>query len=60
MTFIYIAPLTYGTPGYVIILLGERGAFTDILLRLTGDQVNSKRLLSSWTLHFAAKKTYDS
>ncbi|KAF8892285.1 glycosyltransferase family 39 protein [Infundibulicybe gibba] len=24
---------------------------------LTGEQVNSKRLLSSWTLHFAAKKT---
>ncbi|KAF8239372.1 glycosyltransferase family 39 protein [Tricholoma matsutake] len=24
---------------------------------LTGDQVNSKRLLSTWTLHFAAKKT---
>ncbi|KAG9224052.1 hypothetical protein CCMSSC00406_0004332 [Pleurotus cornucopiae] len=37
--FVYIAPLTYGTPG------------------LTGDEVNSKRLLSSWTLHFAAKKT---
>ncbi|KAJ7577078.1 glycosyltransferase family 39 protein [Mycena floridula] len=37
--FVFIAPLTYGTPG------------------LTGDQVNAKRLLSSWTLHFAAKKT---
>ncbi|KAJ8519830.1 hypothetical protein ONZ45_g3254 [Pleurotus djamor] len=37
--YVYIAPLTYGTPG------------------LTGDEVNSKRLLSSWTLHFAAKKT---
>ncbi|KAJ3733211.1 glycosyltransferase family 39 protein [Lentinula guzmanii] len=37
--FVFLAPLTYGTPG------------------LTGDQVNSKRLLSSWTLHFAAKKT---
>jgi len=36
--YIYISPLTYGTPG------------------LTGEQVNSKRLLSSWTLHFAAKK----
>ncbi|THU87976.1 glycosyltransferase family 39 protein, partial [Dendrothele bispora CBS 962.96] len=24
---------------------------------LTGEQVNSKRLLSTWTLHFAAKKT---
>ncbi|ESK96494.1 glycosyltransferase family 39 protein [Moniliophthora roreri MCA 2997] len=37
--FVYMAPLTYGTPG------------------LTGEQVNSRRLLSSWTLHFAAKKT---
>lgn len=35
--FIFLAPLTYGTPG------------------LTGEQVNAKRLLSSWTLHFAAK-----
>ncbi|KAI0788750.1 O-mannosyltransferase [Abortiporus biennis] len=37
--FVYIAPLTYGTPG------------------LDGHAVNSKRLLSSWTLHFAAKET---
>ncbi|KAI0084456.1 glycosyltransferase family 39 protein [Irpex rosettiformis] len=37
--YLYLAPLTYGTPG------------------LTGEQVNAKRLLSSWTLHFAAKKT---
>ncbi|PPQ73570.1 hypothetical protein CVT26_010371 [Gymnopilus dilepis] len=37
LMFVFIAPLTYGTPG------------------LTGEQVNSKRLLSSWTLHFAAK-----
>ncbi|KAH9167385.1 glycosyltransferase family 39 protein [Lactarius sanguifluus] len=35
--FVYMAPLTYGTPG------------------LDGDGVNSKRLLSSWTLHFAGK-----
>jgi len=35
--FVYLAPLTYGTPG------------------LDGDAVNSKRLLSSWTLHFASK-----
>ncbi|TFK39781.1 glycosyltransferase family 39 protein [Crucibulum laeve] len=26
---------------------------------LTGEQVNSKRLLSTWTLHFAAKKTHE-
>ncbi|KAJ3555988.1 hypothetical protein NM688_g2273 [Phlebia brevispora] len=37
--YVYLAPLTYGTPG------------------LTGEQVNSKRLLSTWTLHFAAKTT---
>ncbi|OBZ73646.1 Dolichyl-phosphate-mannose--protein mannosyltransferase 4 [Grifola frondosa] len=39
--FIFISPLTYGTPG------------------LDGDSVNSKRLLGSWTLHFAAKVTAD-
>ncbi|KAG6813150.1 hypothetical protein H0H92_013556 [Tricholoma furcatifolium] len=37
--FLFMAPLTYGTPG------------------LDGETVNSKRLLSTWTLHFAAKKT---
>ncbi|EGN96803.1 glycosyltransferase family 39 protein, partial [Serpula lacrymans var. lacrymans S7.3] len=35
--FLYMSPLTYGTPG------------------LDGETVNQKRLLSSWTLHFAAK-----
>ncbi|KAG5638357.1 hypothetical protein H0H81_000491 [Sphagnurus paluster] len=37
--FLFMGPLTYGTPG------------------LDGNQVNSKRLLTTWTLHFAAKKT---
>jgi len=37
IAFVYLAPLTYGTPG------------------LDGEKVNAKRLLSSWTLHFAAK-----
>ncbi|KAI0731331.1 O-mannosyltransferase [Earliella scabrosa] len=37
--FVYMAPLTYGTPG------------------LDGRAVNAHRLLSSWTLHFAAKPT---
>jgi dolichyl-phosphate-mannose-protein mannosyltransferase len=41
LMFVFIAPLTYGTPS------------------LTGEQVNSKRLLSTWTLHFAAKITGD-
>ncbi|KAL1666695.1 glycosyltransferase family 39 protein [Schizophyllum commune] len=35
--FVFLSPLTYGTPG------------------LTGEQVNARRLLKSWTLHFAAK-----
>ncbi|OAV94016.1 hypothetical protein PTTG_06724 [Puccinia triticina 1-1 BBBD Race 1] len=35
ISFSFIAPLTYGTPG------------------LQPDQVNRRRLLSSWTLHFA-------
>ncbi|PCH44324.1 glycosyltransferase family 39 protein [Wolfiporia cocos MD-104 SS10] len=39
IVYVYMAPLTYGTPG------------------LDGDTVNSKRLLTSWTLHFAAKPT---
>ncbi|KIJ55236.1 glycosyltransferase family 39 protein [Sphaerobolus stellatus SS14] len=37
--FLFLAPLTYGTPG------------------LDGDQVNRRRLLSTWTLHFAGKNT---
>ncbi|EPQ56332.1 glycosyltransferase family 39 protein [Gloeophyllum trabeum ATCC 11539] len=37
--YVYMAPLTYGTPG------------------LDGHQVNARRLLSTWTLHFAAKPT---
>lgn len=37
--YLYMAPLTYGTPG------------------LDGKQVNARRLLSSWTLHFAGKET---
>ncbi|KAF8511836.1 glycosyltransferase family 39 protein [Hysterangium stoloniferum] len=36
--FIFLAPLTYGTPG------------------LDGDQVNARRLLPSWTLHFAVSR----
>ena len=34
-------------------------SFDADLRRLTGDQVNSKRLLSTWTLHFAAKRTIE-
>jgi dolichyl-phosphate-mannose-protein mannosyltransferase len=45
---------------------GEFLDFTDLniltlsVFSLDGDAVNSKRLLSSWTLHFAAKKTSES
>lgn len=38
LMFLYMTPLTYGTPG------------------LDGETINAKRLLSSWTLHFAAKE----
>lgn len=41
VVLVFLAPLTYGTPG------------------LDGDAVNRRRLLSSWTLHFAGKKTHD-
>jgi len=27
--------------------------------RMTGEQVNARKMLSSWTLHFEAKKTHD-
>lgn len=27
--------------------------------RMTGEQVNRRKLLSSWTLHFEAKVTHD-
>jgi len=37
--FLYIAPLTYGSPA------------------MEGEAINRRQLLSSWTLHFAAKKT---
>ncbi|EMD38940.1 glycosyltransferase family 39 protein [Gelatoporia subvermispora B] len=37
--FLYLAPVTYGTPG------------------LDGETVNSKRLLTTWLLHFQAKET---
>ena len=36
--FLWIAPLTYGTPG------------------LDGINVNRRRIMSSWTLHFQAKE----
>ena len=41
--------------GMSILLLGLSFDTHYIFRSLTGEQVNSKRLLSSWTLHFAAK-----
>ena len=57
IAFVYIAPLTYGTPGYVSPIYGlvVTEFLTHLNRRLDGEVVNSKRLLSSWTLHFAAK-----
>lgn len=56
--FVYLAPLTYGTPGYAYFFRDQMMILTSAI-RLTGEQVNSKRLLSTWTLHFAAKITHD-
>lgn len=56
IAFMYMAPLTYGTPGYVspiCVILAK--ALTCYHRRLDGETVNAKRLLSSWTLHFAGK-----
>ena len=57
--YMYIAPLTYGTPGYVLLLYAVCYFYLSHLCtticRMDGETVNSKRLLSSWTLHFAAK-----
>ena len=55
VAFVYMAPLTYGTPGYVSPLLVVAKLLMHLNCRLDGEAVNSKRLLSSWTLHFAAK-----
>ena len=30
-----------------------------LIRRMTGEQVNARKMLSSWTLHFEAKKTHD-
>ena len=31
----------------------------ELMGSLTGEQVNARKLLSSWTLHFEAKVTHD-
>lgn len=54
VAFVFMAPLTYGTPGYVLFRLIDCKVLT-CRDRLDGDAVNSKRLLQSWTLHFAGK-----
>ncbi len=58
IAFVYLAPLTYGTPGYVSAIYAISicaGSLHITIFRLDGETVNAKRLLSSWTLHFAAK-----
>lgn len=59
LMFVFIAPLTYGTPGYVVVVCTAECIVANVAFsfafRLTGEQVNSKRLLSTWTLHFAGK-----
>ena len=58
--YLYMAPLTYGTPGYVLSRSALVFRWTLIVVfldRLDGHSVNRHRLLSSWTLHFAAKPT---
>jgi dolichyl-phosphate-mannose-protein mannosyltransferase len=61
IAYMYLAPLTYGTPGYVCALNFVRYRLPALIFflsrRLDGETINRKRLLSSWTLHFAAKKT---
>jgi hypothetical protein len=44
--FVYMAPLTYGTPGYVPFRLINCKMLTHLCDRLDGAGVNSKRLLS--------------
>ena len=57
--YTYMAPLTYGTPGYVSLFFAFCYFYLShlhtMICRMDGETVNSKRLLSSWTLHFAAK-----
>jgi dolichyl-phosphate-mannose-protein mannosyltransferase len=57
--YVYLAPLTYGTPGYVSFLYAVcyfcLSHLRTMIHRMDGEMVNSRRLLSSWTLHFAAK-----
>jgi hypothetical protein len=52
----------YGSPhlwysGVSVLVLLSLAKFTHAYISLDGDSVNRHRLLSSWTLHFAAKKT---
>lgn len=55
--FFFMAPLTYGTPGYVVKYRIYFNILTNYFSSLDGNQVNRRRLLSTWTLHFAGKAT---
>lgn len=52
---VFLAPLTYGTPGYAEIVYSL--PHLKVYCSLDGDQVNRRRVLSSWTLHFAVRST---
>ena len=54
--FVFLAPLTYGTPGYVLLHFVQV-ALLNLSLSLDGNQVNRRRILSTWSLHFAGKAT---
>lgn len=58
LALVFLSPLTYGTPGCVT-RRRKLGGTANVARRLDGDQVNNRRILSSWTLHFAGKKTHE-
>jgi dolichyl-phosphate-mannose-protein mannosyltransferase len=61
LMFVFMAPLTYGNPGCVLSVDPMLVLLTlpPYDCRLEGQQVNNRRLLSSWTLHFAAKESHE-
>jgi dolichyl-phosphate-mannose-protein mannosyltransferase len=56
-SFFFFAPLTYGTPGLVHTFSGQDLVrLSNFCSRLAGDEVNRRRIISSWTLHFQSKE----
>ncbi|EJD47938.1 glycosyltransferase family 39 protein [Auricularia subglabra TFB-10046 SS5] len=55
-------PAAFSAAGFALAMIGMLvflGPLTWGTPGLTGDQVNNRRILSSWTLHFAGKKTHE-